>query len=124
LQHVPWIHIGDAVESLASALEDDRYRGPYNAVAPGAIPQGTFARALGRALGRPAFVPVPGWLLRMAIGGAAETVLAGQRAVPRRLAELGFRFRFETIDAALAAALSAPPLAPAGQPPAHLDGPG
>jgi len=114
LQHVSWIHIGDLVESTASALEDERFRGPYNAVAPGALPQGAFARALGRALRRPAFVPVPGWALRLAIGGAAEAVLSSQRAEPRRLAALGFRFRFETIDAALADVLDGSGGSPAG----------
>jgi uncharacterized protein (TIGR01777 family) len=108
LQYVPWIHLADLVESLASALEDDRTRGPFNAVAPGALPQGAFARAIGRALHRPAFFPVPGWVLRLAVGGAAQAVLSGQRAEPRRLDALGFRFRFPDLDAALADVLGPP----------------
>jgi hypothetical protein len=112
LQYVPWIHVEDLVASLAAAMEDDRYRGPFNAVAPGAVPQGAFARALGRVLGRPAFVPVPGWALRLAIGGAAEAILSSQRAEPRRLLDQGFRFRFAVIDAALADVLDAGPSSP------------
>jgi len=108
LQHVPWIHLEDLVEAIASSLEDDRYRGPFNAVAPGALPQGAFARAIGRAIHRPAFVPVPSWALRLAIGGAAAAILSSQRAEPRRLAGLGFRFRFTDIDAALADVLGPP----------------
>jgi len=102
LQHVPWIHLEDAVESIAAALTDDRYRGPFNAVAPDPVPQGAFARAVGRAIRRPAFFPVPGLLLRLAIGGAASAVLSSQCATPRRLLDLGFRFRFANLDAALA----------------------
>ncbi len=108
LQHVPWIHLADLVEAMATALTDDRYRGPVNAVAPDPVPQGTFARAVGRAIRRPAFFPVPGPILRLAVGGAASAVLSSQCATPRRLIDLGFRFRFAGLDAALDDVLGAP----------------
>jgi uncharacterized protein len=58
-------------------------------------------RALGRALGRPTILPVPGFGLRAVLGEFAETLLTGQRAVPQRAEHLGFTFRFRDLDAAL-----------------------
>ena len=64
-----------------------------------------FSRALGRALHRPAVLPIPGAALRALYGGMAELVTEGQRAVPRRALELGYRFRHADLDETLRAAL-------------------
>src|SRR5262249_29876725 len=61
-----------------------------------------FAKALGKALGRPSFFPTPGFGLRLLLGGAADIVLTGQRVLPRRAQALGYAFRYPTVDAALA----------------------
>lgn len=100
-QYMPWIHLHDLVEVIASALTDERYRGPMNATAPEQVTNRAFTGELAAALGRRARFAVPGPLLRLAFGGAAEVLLASQRAVPARLKELGFSFRYPTLREAL-----------------------
>ena len=101
-QYLPWIHLHDLVRAIAASLTDDRYRGPLNAVAPQQVDGRNFAHALGRALHRPALVPVPAMALKAIFGRAATVLLASQRVEPRRLVERGFAFEFPTLDAALA----------------------
>ena len=101
-QYMPWIHADDLVAIAAAALTDERYRGPLNATAPSPVTSREFARALGRALHRPAAFPVPSFFLRAVLGEAGQVLLCSQRAVPRRLQELGFVFRFHNLDSALA----------------------
>lgn len=100
-QYLAWIHLDDLVELLATAVTDRRYRGAYNATGPDPVTFRTFAAALGRALERPAFLPVPGLAVKAVFGEAASTVLEGQRAVPGRATAAGFRHRFVTVDEAL-----------------------
>ena len=76
--------------------------GPLNGTAPNPVTNGDFARALGRALNRPAFFPTPGFLLRLLVGEVAEIVVTGQRVIPRRPLALGHAYKYPTIDAALA----------------------
>jgi len=101
-QYVPWIHLHDLVRVIAASLSDERYRGAVNAVAPQQVDGRNFARALGRALHRPALLPAPSLALKTLFGQAAIVLLASQRVEPRRLVERGFRFEFPTLDAALA----------------------
>ena len=100
-QYMPWIHLHDEIEVIAKALEDDRYRGPIIATAPNPVINREFGRALGRALHRPAVMPLPGFVLKAVMGEASGVLLGGQRAVPERLLELGFPFAFANIDEAL-----------------------
>lgn len=100
-QYMPWIHADDLVAIAVAALTDERYRGPLNATAPAPVTSREFARALGRVLHRPAALPVPSFFLRAVLGEAGQVLLCSQRAVPRRLQELGFVFRFHNLDSAL-----------------------
>jgi uncharacterized protein (TIGR01777 family) len=100
-QYMPWIHLHDLVKIVAVALVDDRYRGPVNAVAPEQATSRSFARALGRALHRPAILPLPALALKILFGEAATVLLASQRVDPRVLRELQFPFDFPTLDSAL-----------------------
>jgi uncharacterized protein (TIGR01777 family) len=103
LQWFPWVHVADAVGVIAWALESPDARGAYNLVAPGIVRQADFARALGRALGRPAILPTPAFALRLAFGEMAdEALLASQRAVARGLRGAGYEFRFPSLEPALA----------------------
>jgi uncharacterized protein (TIGR01777 family) len=104
-QWMPWISLPDAVEVIVRALRDERLRGPVNAVA-GAARNADFTDALGRALHRPTLLPVPAFGMRALFGQMAdEALLAGQRAEPARLREIGHVFHHPTLDTALAAAL-------------------
>ena len=106
-QWVPWIHIGDEVGLILWAL-DGTVRGPVDATAPKPARMQDFARALGRALGRPSLLPVPAFALRLAIGGMAEVLLEGQRALPRKALEGGYRFQFDDLERAFRDVLGGP----------------
>jgi uncharacterized protein len=100
-QYLPWIHLHDLVKIITAALVDDRYRGPVNGVAPEQATSRSFARALGRALHRPAMVPVPALALKAIFGEAATVLLASQRVDPLALRERQFAFDFPTLAGAL-----------------------
>jgi uncharacterized protein len=104
-QWLPWIHADDLVALYLAALDGERWSGPVNASAPEPVRNRDFSKALGRALRRPAVLPVPGAALRVLYGDMAEIVTEGQRAVPRRALELGYAFRHADLDAALRDAL-------------------
>ncbi len=99
-QYFSWIHLEDVVAVYLRLLDDD-VSGPVNAVAPEAVPQGELARALGRALGRPALLPAPSFALRALFGEGATPLLTGQNAVPHALEKLGFTWKFPTLEGAL-----------------------
>ena len=84
------------------AIDGDDWSGAFNATAPEPVTNRGFSKALGRALHRPAVVPIPGVALRVLYGGMAELVTDGQRAVPRHALELGHRFEHPDLDEALA----------------------
>jgi uncharacterized protein (TIGR01777 family) len=100
-QWVSWVHHADATGILRLALDNPEARGPINALAPGPVTNREFARALGRALGRPALVSTPAFALRLMLGEVAEAVLTGQRVRPQRAAALGYGFHFPDLDGAL-----------------------
>ncbi len=97
----PWIHLADEVGLVLLALEDSRVRGALAAVAPEPVRNRDLARAIGRVLGRPSALPVPAAAMRLALGEVAGVVLASQRVVPRKALDLGYRYRFPQIEAAL-----------------------
>jgi uncharacterized protein (TIGR01777 family) len=105
-QWMSWISRRDLCALITTALADPAYSGVYNAVAPKPCSMAAFAAALGRCLGRPSLLPVPGPLLQLLLGDGAKVVLEGQQVLPRRLQEQGFTFRDAELSAALAAATS------------------
>lgn len=100
-QPFPWIHIADEVAAIRFLIDHQEARGPFNLAAPQALNNAEFSRALGRAMRRPTWLPVPGLALRLLFGEMATVLLTGQNAVPTKLQQMGFTFRFPTIDAAL-----------------------
>ncbi|MDX6675195.1 MAG: uncharacterized protein QOH11_2613 [Solirubrobacteraceae bacterium] len=104
-QYLPWIHLDDLVGIYLAALDGGDWSGPINASAPEPVTNKEFSKALGRALHRPAFAPVPALALRVLYGEMAEIVTTGQRAIPKRATDLGYAFRHPDLDEALAAAL-------------------
>jgi uncharacterized protein (TIGR01777 family) len=101
-QPFPWIHLTDEADAITYLLADQTVRGPFNLVAPMGVDNRTFSRLLARVLHRPCLFRVPAFMLRLALGEMADTVLTGQKATPKRLIECGFRFRFPTLESALA----------------------
>jgi uncharacterized protein (TIGR01777 family) len=103
-QYWPWIHRDDWVGLMQFLVSTPAVAGPVNATAPNPVPNREFARALGRALHRPAFMPAPGFALKLLLGEMADALLlSGQRAVPAKAERLGYTFQFKTLDSALAA---------------------
>ena len=100
-QWYSWIHLEDEVRAIRFLVEQDQARGPFNLTAPNPVTNREMAREIGRILKRPSFIPVPGFLMRLAFGKVAGVVLEGQRVVPQRLSALGFEFRYEQLTPAL-----------------------
>jgi len=108
-QWFSWIHLADLLGAVRFLIENEKSQGVYNFCAPGVVRQKTFAKSLGKVLGRPALVPAPSIALRMMMGEMADMLLASQRVVPQRLIADGFTFRFPDVDGALADLLKASP---------------
>jgi uncharacterized protein (TIGR01777 family) len=100
-QWLPWIHLQDEVSAIRFLIDNPEARGPFNLAGPNPVTNGQFSRALGRVLGRPSFVPAPGFALKLLLGEMSSLVLDGQRAVPKKLLDLGFVFQFLIAEAAL-----------------------
>ncbi len=104
-----WVAIDDVIAVIERALVDDRLAGPVNVVAPGAVTNRTFTRALGRALSRPALLPLPAFALRALFGEMADgALLASARVAPARLQAAGHVFRFPALEEALRHLLGRP----------------
>ena len=100
-QWFSWIHQGDLARAFSFIAEHPEIHGPVNFTAPNPVRNRDLARALGRVLHRPAWLPAPGFMIRLAMGELAESLLTGQRVIPKRLLDAGFKFNFPTIEAAL-----------------------
>ncbi len=108
-QYLSWIALDDAINAILHVLARADLVGPVNITAPTPVTNREFAKTLGKVLGRPAVVTVPAFALRMAFGTDGAAMLqSGQRVLPSRLLESGFRFRYDTLEAALRHLLAAP----------------
>ena len=107
-QYLSWIHLRDVVGVVAAALTDPRYRGPVNVTGPEEATNRDFAHGLGTVLHRPAVLPAPAVAVGALLGEAATVLLSSQRAQPKRLQELGFRWGSPTLASALADVVRAP----------------
>ncbi|KTC24352.1 NAD-dependent dehydratase [Pseudomonas putida] len=100
-QWMPWVHLDDQIALIDFLLQREDASGPYNACAPEPVRNREFARRLGRALHRPAFMPLPALVLRAGLGELSVLLLGGQRARPVRLLAAGFTFRYNDVQSAL-----------------------
>ena len=101
-QWLSWIHRRDEVAAIRFLLESEDLAGTFNLTAPGPLTMKAFARILGRVMRRPAWFPVPAFLLRLLFGQMAEeALLAGQKVLPRALIKAGFRFSYPDLESAL-----------------------
>jgi uncharacterized protein (TIGR01777 family) len=105
-QWFPWIHIADEVDAIRFLMENEKASGPFNLTAPTPLTNAEFSRLLGQRLRRPAFMPIPAFILRLLFGEMATALLDGQRAIPQRLSQSGFTFQFPGADPALGSLLS------------------
>lgn len=100
-QWISWIHHEDLVGLILQALDRPHEAGPVNGTAPQPLTNRDFSKALGRALGRPSFMPTPKFMLRVVLGEVANVVTTGQRVLPKKALAEGYRFKFPEIDGAL-----------------------
>lgn len=96
-----WIHPEDETAAIEFLIDHEKARGPFNLVAPEPLTNADFGRVIGRVMGRPSLIPVPGFAMRLALGEVSDVVLEGQRAVPKNLLELGFTFQYPDAESAL-----------------------
>jgi len=108
-QYMSWISLGDTVQALLHVLERSELRGPVNFTAPNPVTNLAFSRALAAALSRPAWLSVPAFAARLAIGEMADVaLLAGQRVLPKLLLGSDFRFAQPELSGCLRALLASP----------------
>jgi hypothetical protein len=101
-QWFPWIHLEDEVRAIQFAVEQKSPVGPINLAAPNPVTMKEFCTALGKAMHRPSWAPVPGFVLKTLLGEmAGPLLLGGQQAVPNKLLAAGFQFRFTNVGEAL-----------------------
>ena len=100
-QWMPWVHIHDQIALIDFLLHQHDARGPYNACAPHPVRNREFAKTLGQVLHRPAFMPMPAFVLKVGLGELSGLLLGGQKALPERLLAAGFTFQFTELKAAL-----------------------
>lgn len=109
-QRMSWIHVDDLLRGMAhlwrASAEGKTLQDAYNFTAPEQVPQAEFSRTAAALLGRPCFMPTPGWPVRLLLGEQADLLLEGQTVVPARLLEEGFQFRYPALRGALAALLA------------------
>jgi len=100
-QGLAWIHLADEVAAIRFLLENPQARGPFNLTAPDPISSAEFTRTAARLLRRPYWLPAPAFALRLLLGEMATLVVDGAYLRPARLQELGFIFRFGSLETAL-----------------------
>jgi uncharacterized protein (TIGR01777 family) len=101
-QWVPWIHLSDELGILIWALDTESVSGVVNGTAPNPVTNKEWSKALGRALHRPAVLPIPGLAVEVKFGKEfGKVAQGGQKVLPRRTEELGYAFKYPEIDAAL-----------------------
>jgi uncharacterized protein (TIGR01777 family) len=100
-QYVPWIHLDDVIGGMLRCIDDDRAQGAVNLSAPSPATNAELSHALGRVLRRPALLPVPAVALKALYGEMSVIVLTGQRAIPAKLEQLGYTFKFPLLEPAL-----------------------
>lgn len=101
-QYMSWIHLDDMVALIDFILRQQALHGPINAVAPKAVTNKVFTEQLAKRLNRPALLPMPAVMAKLLFGEMSEILLYGQRVVPKKLQDAGFKFRYPQLGSALA----------------------
>jgi uncharacterized protein (TIGR01777 family) len=101
-QAMPWIHLADEIGGLRFLLENENARGAFNLIVPQPTSNADFMKAIAKALHRPYWFHVPGFLLRLVLGEMNVLLTEGRYSQPKRLLELGYPFRFGRLEDALA----------------------
>ncbi len=101
MQWFPWVHMDDLISAIMFVIENQDIRGPVNFCAPNPVRNRDLAKTMGHVLNRPAFMPAPGFMIRLALGEFATTLLSSQRVVPEKLLHFGFNFKYPELKTAV-----------------------
>ncbi|MBI5055801.1 MAG: TIGR01777 family protein [Nitrospirae bacterium] len=104
-QWFSWVHRDDVVGIIKYALENESVSGPVNAAAPNPVTNKEFSSALGKALGRPSWLAVPGFVVKLTLGELGGVLLTGQRVLPEKALKAGYHFKYSEVNGALNAIL-------------------
>lgn len=100
-QWFSWIHRDDITGIIKYALENELISGPANLTAPEPVTNKEFSSALGRAISRPSWLPVPGFIVKLTLGELGDIILTGQRVLPEKALKAGYKFKHPDVDEAL-----------------------
>lgn len=100
-QWMSWIHIDDEIDIIEMLLTHEHLHGSFNLTSPDAVTNKQFSKTLGAILKRPAFMPMPGFVMELLLGEGAELLLEGQNVYPKKLLDLGYQFKFSELEQAL-----------------------
>ena len=100
-QWMSWIHARDLAGLIVHALQNESVKGPVNAVSPNPVTNGDFTKAMSKALSRPALLPLPKFILKLALGEMGQILLDSQKVLPKKAEESGFKFMYPELDKAL-----------------------
>ncbi len=107
-QWFSWVHIKDLAEAFIFLLKSPEISGPVNVCSPNPVRNTDLAKALGKVLHRPSFIPAPAFMVKLVLGEFGSVILDGQRVIPRRLLDSGFVFQYPGIEKALQSITSQP----------------
>jgi uncharacterized protein (TIGR01777 family) len=99
-QWFSWIHRDDVVGIIKYALENGTVSGPVNATAPNPVTNMDFSAALGKALNRPSWLSVPGFIVKLTLGELGSVLLTGQRVSPEKALKAGYKFKYTEVNEA------------------------
>ena len=105
-QYWPWIHIEDVASAIRFLVENEEATGPFNITSPTPVTNKQFSESLSTVLNRPSFWPIPAFAMKILVGEVSIIVLEGQRAIPAKLTELGYEFKYAELGSALEDILS------------------
>jgi len=100
-QYYSWIHVNDMISAIHTLIDNGETHGAYNLTAPNPITSREFGKTLGNVMGRPSMIPASSFALKLALGEVSSTALEGQRVIPKRLLDLGFKFEYPELKGAL-----------------------
>jgi uncharacterized protein (TIGR01777 family) len=101
MQWFPWIHLTDLISAIIFVMENEGVNGPFNFCSPHPVRNGDLAKTMGRVLNRPSLMPAPAFMMKLALGEFAGTLLDSQRVIPEKLIECGFNFQYADIGEAI-----------------------
>jgi uncharacterized protein (TIGR01777 family) len=99
-QYMSWIHIDDIAGIYLFASDNQKVTGPVNATAPNPESMKNFCRKLAKALKRPSIIPIPSFAVKVVAGEMAQVILSGRKALPKKILDAGYKFRFENVQTA------------------------